>query len=862
MERYNYDIEIFPNLFCVTFLNLETKESTLFSIFKNRNDINKLENFLDQEISLVGYNNQGYDGPMIQYLLQNKSSKTILQDLFEFSGKLINTERGYFNNAWKKYQYPENVKYSQIDLMKIIEISGVAPSLKQIAITLQWWRIQDLPLPYDYVIQTEDEANLVYEYNLNDTFITDKLYFEILPRIELREKLSQQFDVNLMSASDSKMADKILEKFYADELKADMKIVRNLRTKREQFFLADCIAPNIKFETNFFNRTKQEIAETLIRKSNNYKYAKNISFGGVEYELGVGGLHSVDLPAKFISDNEWKIYDQDVASYYPSIMINNKIVPEHLGEDFIRVLERITKERLAAKKNDKVKAEALKITINAIFGKLGSDTFWLEDAKALRSVTVSGQLYLLMLIEKLVLNGIQVISANTDGVVSRVHKSQEKLFTEIGQEWQRETGFTLEQTEYLLYFRQDVNNYITKKANGEVKEKGKFLKKMDVKKGYKHPLVPLAMYEYVINNVPVEKTIKDCKNVLDFCISQKSNREFKMEHHLLNGEIENLQKNNRFFISNNTGGKLIKRRENDTTIGINVEENVTILNDYDDKKLIEEYDIKYQYYIDEAEKYTKGIELFTDNLIPFVDEEENFVPSVDNKKRSEFFFQFQNVKNLPEKFVDGLMWLEENYKRDNFCDLLVFAMNNEKFSSKILQMIKLNYFSKYGNQKKLISFYNEFTTGTNKYTRTLSDKSKEKRIGLLKEYWQWIPEEEFTTLEQIKNEASVNGIPFSKYNVSKFYAYVGKIDTKSWHPKFKLYKLQSGEEREVKIEKSTFEDHPFNIGDIILCKQMKKKFRRTKDENDKWVETSNFDIFIESYYVVKEKDIFLPAEKE
>ncbi|MGK3945753.1 hypothetical protein ABK046_46340, partial [Streptomyces caeruleatus] len=90
-----------------------------------------------------------------------------------------------------------------------------------------------------------------------------------------------------------------------------------------------------------------------------------------------------------------------------------------------------------------------------------------QDEKALRSVTVSGQLYLFMLIEKLVLNGIQVISANTDGVVSRFNLSQEKLFGEIAEWWQNETGFFLEKTPYDMYFRQDVNNYITKKYNGE-----------------------------------------------------------------------------------------------------------------------------------------------------------------------------------------------------------------------------------------------------------------------------------------------------------------------------------------------------------------------------------------------------------
>jgi DNA repair exonuclease SbcCD ATPase subunit len=64
---------------------------------------------------------------------------------------------------------------------------------------------------------------------------------------------------------------KLLEKFYTEELNADMNIVRNLRTKREQFSLRECIAPNIEFKTNYLNRIKNEISNTIVRKTNKYK---------------------------------------------------------------------------------------------------------------------------------------------------------------------------------------------------------------------------------------------------------------------------------------------------------------------------------------------------------------------------------------------------------------------------------------------------------------------------------------------------------------------------------------------------------------------------------------------------------------
>ena len=236
-------------------------------------------------------------------------------------------------------------------------------------------------------------------------------------------------------------------------------------------------------------------------------------------------------------------------------MIRNRIKPEHLSDDFIRILHKITQERLEAKRaGNKVKADGLKITVNSIFGKLGSDTFWLQDAKAMLAVTVSGQLYLLMLIEALTLAGISVLSANTDGIICRIPRQLEAKYQEICAWWQEKTGFELEFTDYVLYVRSDVNDYITQKADGTTKEKGRYATEMDLKKGYKYPVVPRCLYEYFVHGKPVEQTLSETQDILDFCISQKAGQDFRFEYHTVSGVVE-LQKTNRFYISR-TGGAL------------------------------------------------------------------------------------------------------------------------------------------------------------------------------------------------------------------------------------------------------------------------------------------------------------------
>ena len=161
--------------------------------------------------------------------------------------------------------------------------------------------------------------------------------------------------------------------------------------------------------------------DVVVFESQKFKFGKKLNFRLNTYTLGIGGLHTDEKPAKYYSNDVVKISSCDVGSFYPSIMINYGIKPDHIDKRFIDILKRITSERLVAKKaKDKVKAESYKIVVNSTFGKTGYDNHWLYDPATLLGVTLNGQLFLLMLIEKLELAGIKVISANTDGIECKV----------------------------------------------------------------------------------------------------------------------------------------------------------------------------------------------------------------------------------------------------------------------------------------------------------------------------------------------------------------------------------------------------------------------------------------------------------
>jgi len=619
MKTYAYDIECFKNLFTATFVNIDDEsEVHVFYVGLGKDTWSDIVEFLSEEMTLVGYNSISYDDPMLRYLLLYRGSN-LNKDIFEIGGKLIG-DMFRDDSEIRELRYPRNSTFNwrSIDLMKILAFDQLGISLKQVAITLRWYRIQDLPIaPHEHV--KPEQLAMILDYNLNDTLITNKLYDEAYPLVELRAKLSKIYNLDFSSASDSKIANLILESIYQHELKMDIRTVRHMRTEREKVLLGDCIAKFVEFKTPALNEMLERVSSTYVYQYNTYRYLETLYFANCRFVLGIGGLHSVDEPGIFESTETHIIQDLDVSSYYPNLIINNMFYPKHLGPDFIKVLKRITTERIQAKKSgDKVKADGLKITVNSIFGKLGSEQFWLLDAKQLLSTTVSGQLGLLMLIEDLHLNGIEILSCNTDGIVCRIPRELESKYYEVTKRWEEATNLELEFTPYKKYIRRDVNTYITEKADGSTKERGAFLKEPDLKKSYKMPIVAKALYAYYIKGIPVRQTLEECKDIMDFCISQKSGNSFSIELHTTKG-IEKLQKTNRFYIAKR-GGAFIKRQDfTQKTSGLYVGNMVRILNTYDPSVPFEDYEVELAFYEKEAMKIIDEIEPRQLRLFDFSD---------------------------------------------------------------------------------------------------------------------------------------------------------------------------------------------------------------------------------------------------
>jgi hypothetical protein len=314
-------------------------------------------------------------------------------------------------------------------------------------------------------------------------------------------------------------------------------------------------------KTNGQIEMTEELANTLIH------------INGSTYKLGIGGLHSQESEVSHLADDEYMIVDRDVTSYYPSIILNQGLYPETLGPHLLEVFKVLVDRRVAAKrKNRELKKlgvkghvhrssiekanglvhfnslakeeiadgasykeylvrvtleqdiefdrsvtvmDSLRITINGAFGKLGSVYSALYAPDLMIQVTVTGQLTLLMLIERFEMAGIKVISANTDGIVTRYPHSRHEEVAAIVKQFEQETMFEFEDTHYSGLYSRDVNNYIAIKPDGEVKTKGTF-KAGDLQKNTQNDICNEALIAYLKNGTPIEETIRACKDIRKF----------------------------------------------------------------------------------------------------------------------------------------------------------------------------------------------------------------------------------------------------------------------------------------------------------------------------------------------------------
>jgi len=512
------DCEVYPNYFLVAFKSLDLGKIITIEI-KGENNV--LDNESHRKLNTImqtrhtfGFNSRNYDIPVILFALRRKSASQIHQ----LSSFIIE------NNAygWQTMQkFGLNWDKNKIKHFDVQEPApGVKVSLKLYGGRMHSKRLQDLPIEPNSML-TDKEMQDTLLYCINDLDTTIDLYNSIKDRIDLRVDMSKQYDQDLMSKSDAQIAEALIKSELSK--KNPHKNIKAPKLPDNLSFKPD-IPEFIKFETKQLQDILDIIknhhfkldAKGSVKLPPELKKAK-IEIGNSIYQIGIGGLHSTESNQAMVPKADELLIDKDVASYYPAIIVNNDLYPKHLGTDFLDVYKDIMATRLKAKKEgNKVINESLKIVLNGTYGKLGSKYSVIYSPDLLVTVTLTGQLSLLMLIEKLELKGISVVSANTDGFVSLLKKDQYELYSIVCFDWELITGFDLEENKYKGLFSRDVNNYFAITEYG-IKRKGIFVVD-ELSKNPGGAICVNAIVEYLVNKTPIEKTIKECKDITQFLL--------------------------------------------------------------------------------------------------------------------------------------------------------------------------------------------------------------------------------------------------------------------------------------------------------------------------------------------------------
>ena len=525
IESYNakhtliFDIECYWNYFLIAFKCVETGKIAYLESYNDEPMNIELLRWIVTSFKLVGFNSINYDMPITTLAINGYKN-----ELLKVATNQIIVENWKGRDVLKQYKCKPLKNINHVDL---IEVAPLRASLKIYGGRIHTKRMQDLPFSPDKMLSPSQVAILRY-YCINDLRTTQDLYSTLNEHCKLRDMMSMEFGIDLRSKSDAQIAEAILGQAIEAALgRRPVQPVINIGT-RYFYKLPSFIrfqSPLMQYVTKVILSTPFVVGDDGSIEMPRILETLKIPINGSTYQMGIGGLHSTEKSKSHYSDKEYQLFDYDVTSFYPYIILILKLFPEHIGQIFLTLFKSIVDRRIKAKNEGlKAIADALKIVINGTYGKLGSKYSIFYSPNLLIQVTITGQLVLLMLIEQLELMGISVVSANTDGIVVKCQRNRIDVMQSIVHNWERNTGFQMEAAEYKTLHSRDVNNYLAIKADNTTKTKGAYANPWNSTKNladrlHKNPTTTIcieAVENYLIKGIPIEKTIRGCNDIRKF----------------------------------------------------------------------------------------------------------------------------------------------------------------------------------------------------------------------------------------------------------------------------------------------------------------------------------------------------------
>ena len=493
-----YDTEIFPNFFSCVVSPLDLNDPTQwrYEISERRNDGPVFVHALRSGYwkRMFGFFSLNFDSPLIHHLVKLIEKGETNAAVLTHALKMLANEIIAAGSRWshRVHWRDEIVKQGDLYLIHHFDNPSRSTSLKTLEFNLRARHVQDLPFPHDEPLLPW-QMNVVLDYNANDTAETKRFAHESREMIAFRDSLGPKF----LNYNDPKIG----TSFFVDRLEARApgscydENRKPRQTWRTSVDLSHVILPWITFErpenqavldrlkSTVLSADEIKVSEGAPAKVATKGVFKNLTstVDGFTFVFGTGGLHGSVSRRIAKADATHEIADIDVTGYYPRIAIVNGFYPEHLGPIFVEIYKELMEERVTAKDaGEFVKADALKLANNGVYGNSNNYFGPFLDPQYTMKITINGQLMLVVAAEQfLKIPGLEILQANTDGLTMRFPRNQRARFDAVCEWWQRGTGMRLEEKQYDTMWIRDVNAYLARYSQDEINkgDKGKYKSK-------------------------------------------------------------------------------------------------------------------------------------------------------------------------------------------------------------------------------------------------------------------------------------------------------------------------------------------------------------------------------------------------
>ena len=425
----------------------------------------------------IGHNNYAYDNLILDAIVQKKDPYQRNYEIIKLNirprTKLKLYSFDLMTMAWKRY----SLKLTELLVGKKISTSEV---------------------DFDVDRKLTDEEKLRTEsYNRDDLDQTEYNFYMMYDLFKLRMDIINEFGLTMdyLSVTGTQLAAKVLDSHKVEGIenqKVKPKIYDNLLVKNQDiidFYL------NEKFRSN-----EKQI----------------IHVGNAEISIGAGGIHSA-----IKKYNTKKALYFDVSGYYNLIMINNNLLPRTMNEESRNKYIYMYHEQLKMKKTNPVKRGMYKTILLSVFGATMNEYCDFYDPEHGSLITITGQIYLVDLLEKLE-NLVTIIQTNTDGIIVEPKNwDDEEKVIKIVEEWEERTGFVIKKEHVYDLYQRDVNCYFCKDENGKVVYKGEAVKNYDTgRQSYANcnlfeckepPIIAKGIVEFLLNGIYPEDFVENNK---------------------------------------------------------------------------------------------------------------------------------------------------------------------------------------------------------------------------------------------------------------------------------------------------------------------------------------------------------------